>query len=109
MAYICVIMIISSEVLHRWRVEFQICASHVIMAVAICGVRSNRRTKLPSLCRMLEGSVRTELSPSAFKEPEAQIWVDFAGEPLRVCEPILRQAFDFHPLMQTTESSFETC
>jgi magnesium transporter len=26
------------------------------------------------------------------------LWLDFDGEPPQVCEPILRQAFDFHPL-----------
>ncbi len=57
---------------------------------------------LRSLFRTPEGSVQTDLSPEAFaaalKEPDAQLWVDLEGEPPQVCEPILRQAFDFHPL-----------
>ena len=57
---------------------------------------------LRSLYRTLEGHVRTDLDPEAFvtvlKEPGSLLWVDFDGEPPEVCEPILRQAFGFHPL-----------
>ena len=57
---------------------------------------------LRSLYRTPEGPVRTDLSPEAFvgalREPDALLWVDLDGEPPEVCEPILRQAFGFHPL-----------
>jgi magnesium transporter len=57
---------------------------------------------LRSLFRTPEGTVRADLSPEAFatviKEPDTMLWLDFEGEPPEVCEPILRQAFGFHPL-----------
>ncbi|MGD9317609.1 MAG: magnesium/cobalt transporter CorA [Anaerolineae bacterium] len=57
---------------------------------------------LRSLYRSPDEPVRSDLSPQAFaevlREPDGLLWVDFDGESPEVCEPILRQAFGFHPL-----------
>ena len=57
---------------------------------------------LRSLYRSPDEPVRSDLSPQAFAEvlrdPDGLLWVDFDGESPEVCEPILRQAFGFHPL-----------
>jgi magnesium transporter len=57
---------------------------------------------LRSVYRTPEGPLRTDLSPEAFaavlRKPDTLLWVDLDGEPAEVCEPILRQAFGFHPL-----------
>jgi magnesium transporter len=44
----------------------------------------------------------TELPPERFAkalaDPKGCLWVDLAGEPPEVCEPLLRETFHFHPL-----------
>jgi magnesium transporter len=49
-----------------------------------------------------EGYSRTGLKPDEFaaalQDAHGLLWVDFEGEPPEVCEPILRQTFNFHPL-----------
>jgi magnesium transporter len=49
-----------------------------------------------------DGAVRTDLGlediAAALKQPGAQLWIDLEDEPTPVCEAIMRQAFDFHPL-----------
>jgi len=55
-----------------------------------------------ALYRNGEGVCRTDLRleefAQALKEEQGLLWVDFQGELPEVCEPILRQTFDFHPL-----------
>lgn len=45
--------------------------------------------------------LRTDLAPNellkAFRSSQGVLWVDFAGEPPEICQPIL-ESFDFHPL-----------
>ena len=36
--------------------------------------------------------------PRLLRQPGGMVWLDFSGEPPEACEPILRQAFGFHPL-----------
>ncbi|MGE5553098.1 MAG: magnesium/cobalt transporter CorA [Betaproteobacteria bacterium] len=55
-----------------------------------------------SLYRPPEGPLRTDLPPaefaSALKETGGLLWVDLVGEPCETCEPLLQEAFGFHPL-----------
>ncbi len=55
-----------------------------------------------TLYRTEDGHVRIDLRPeglgAALQDTEGLLWVDFAGEPPDVCEPILRETFGFHPL-----------
>ena len=48
------------------------------------------------------GATRRDLPldklPRLLRQPGGMVWLDFSGEPPEVCEPILRQAFGFHPL-----------
>ncbi|HMK09224.1 MAG TPA: magnesium/cobalt transporter CorA [Anaerolineales bacterium] len=48
------------------------------------------------------GRIRRDLNPAdltrLLRRPGGTVWIDFAGEAPEVCEPILRQAFGFHPL-----------
>jgi magnesium transporter len=57
---------------------------------------------LRSLCRTSDGLVVTGLSQEAFagqiQDPGSMLWVDFSGESPEASEPVLRQAFAFHPL-----------
>jgi magnesium transporter len=54
------------------------------------------------LYRTEDGHVRIDLRPeglsAALQDTEGLLWVDFESEPPDVCEPILRETFDFHPL-----------
>ncbi len=54
------------------------------------------------LQRTREGKLRTDIQPeeipALLRDRRSLLWVDFEAEPPEVCEPILRQAFDFHPL-----------
>ncbi len=49
-----------------------------------------------------KGSLRTldpaALTPRMVRAPQGTVWVDFEGEPIETCEPILRDVFRFHPL-----------
>ena len=55
-----------------------------------------------SLYHTQDGQSRTDLAPEEFaqaiQDPGGLLWVDFEGEPPKVCEPILREVFNFHPL-----------
>jgi magnesium transporter len=46
--------------------------------------------------------VQAEVKPEDFavlaQNPQGLLWVDFEAEPPEVCEPILRETFQFHPL-----------
>src|SRR3990172_945479 len=48
------------------------------------------------------GRIRKDLPLTEFRRRLRRagglIWLDLAGEPPEVCEPILREAFGFHPL-----------
>jgi magnesium transporter len=46
----------------------------------------------------LQTDLRPEEFDEALKQPDTLLWVDLDGEPLEVCEPILREVFGFHPL-----------
>ncbi len=54
------------------------------------------------LFRPTTGPPRFDLTveqlPQSLADPHGLLWVDFQGEPPEVCEPILRQVFQFHPL-----------
>jgi len=56
-----------------------------------------RAQQLPS-----KGTLRAlspaELTPRLLRGSQGTIWVDFEGEPIETCEPILRDVFRFHPL-----------
>ena len=56
-----------------------------------------RAQQLPS-----KGTLRAlspaELTPRLLRAAQGTIWVDFEGEPIETCEPILRDVFRFHPL-----------
>jgi magnesium transporter len=49
-----------------------------------------------------DGQVRTDLKPeeigAALQQPDGLLWVDLAGEPPEICQPLLRETFGFHPL-----------
>lgn len=49
-----------------------------------------------------KGSLRTldpaALTPRMLRASQGTVWVDFEGEPIETCEPILRDVFHFHPL-----------
>ncbi|HZD56259.1 MAG TPA: magnesium/cobalt transporter CorA [Anaerolineales bacterium] len=49
-----------------------------------------------------QGNMHTSLTPkdfpSALKDPQCLLWVDFEGTPPEEDEPILREIFGFHPL-----------
>jgi len=55
-----------------------------------------------TLYRTPGGRVRSDVRPEEFaallQEAGGLLWVDLAGEPKDVCEPILRGIFGFHPL-----------
>ena len=55
-----------------------------------------------SMYRPKSGALRVGLdSPqlaAALRDPVGLLWVDFEGEPVEVCEPILARVFKFHPL-----------
>jgi len=55
-----------------------------------------------SLYHTQDGQSRANLAPEEFtqalQDPSGLLWVDFEGEPPKVCEPILREIFGFHPL-----------
>jgi len=55
-----------------------------------------------SMYRAHDGRVHTDLSPdeltAALQDAGGLLWVDFAGEPPQVCEPILLGTFGFHHL-----------
>ena len=55
-----------------------------------------------SMYRPKSGALRVGLdSPqlaAALRDPVGLLWVDFEGEPVEVCEPILAGVFKFHPL-----------
>ena len=55
-----------------------------------------------SLYRAQDGQIRVDLSPGEFatalQDAGGLLWVNLAGEPPEVCEPILRETFGFHPL-----------
>jgi magnesium transporter len=46
----------------------------------------------------LLSDLRTEDFTAALQDAQGLLWVDFAGEPREVCQPILRETFGFHPL-----------
>jgi magnesium transporter len=54
------------------------------------------------LHRDRSGAVRRDVPleklPRLLRQPGGMLWLDFSGEPPEACEPILRQAFGFHPL-----------
>lgn len=54
------------------------------------------------LHRARGGGIRRDLPldklPRLLRQPGGMLWLDFSGEPPEACEPILRQAFGFHPL-----------
>jgi magnesium transporter len=49
-----------------------------------------------------DGQVRSDLKPeeigAALRQPGGLLWVDLAGEPDEVCQPLLLDTFGFHPL-----------
>ncbi|MEW6718233.1 MAG: magnesium/cobalt transporter CorA [Chloroflexota bacterium] len=55
-----------------------------------------------TIYRDQSGQVQTGLPPETFsrilQDPHGLFWLDLSGEPLEVCEPILRDVFDFHQL-----------
>ena len=55
-----------------------------------------------TLYRAQDGSVRSDLTPdvlgTALGEPNSLLWVDLGKESADICEPVLREAFGFHPL-----------
>jgi magnesium transporter len=55
-----------------------------------------------SLYRTRDGQVHVDLTPealaTALHDTGGLLWVDLVGEPPKVCEPILRETFGFHPL-----------
>jgi magnesium transporter len=55
-----------------------------------------------SLYRSHDGQVRVDLKPdqlaTALQDIDGTLWVDFVSESSDVCEPILRETFNFHPL-----------
>ena len=55
-----------------------------------------------SLYYAQDGTVQTDLDPAEYSavlvDGEGLLWVDLQDEPNEVCEPILREAFGFHPL-----------
>ena len=54
------------------------------------------------LHRDRSGAIRRDIPleklPRLLRQPGGMLWLDFSGEPPEACEPILRQAFGFHPL-----------
>jgi magnesium transporter len=55
-----------------------------------------------SLYHPRDGTVQIGLSlleiDAALQDAGGLLWMDLSGEPADVCEPILRETFDFHPL-----------
>lgn len=55
-----------------------------------------------SLYRNGAGQIQQDLSlqqlTQALQDEQGLVWVDFVGEPVEACEPILRDVFGFHPL-----------
>jgi magnesium transporter len=54
------------------------------------------------LYRSADGTVRTDLGPgdlaAAVADTKGLLWVDFEGEPIAACQPLLLETFGFHPL-----------
>jgi len=55
-----------------------------------------------AMYRAPDETIQTGITPDQYAalrgEPGGLLWVDMAGEPGGVCEPILRETFAFHPL-----------
>jgi magnesium transporter len=55
-----------------------------------------------SVYQATDGPIRIDLKPeeiaAALQMPGGLLWVDLAGEPVEVCQPLLRETFGFHPL-----------
>lgn len=55
-----------------------------------------------SMYRPAEGELQTDLALEAIdaarQDSRGLLWIDLSGEPVEMCEPILRDLFGFHPL-----------